>query len=65
MSPAGLATLAVAAGVGGLIMAGKGIFNYFRERGAFGIKGTGGEAFTEAHNSFQKNLKQRCDSGRN
>jgi len=57
MSPAGLATLAVAAGVGGLIMAGKGIFNYFRERGAFGIKGTGGEAFTEAHNEAKKELE--------
>jgi len=57
MSPAGLATLAVAAGVGGLIMAGKGIFNYFRERGAFGIKGTGGEAFTEAHNEAKEELE--------
>ena len=57
LSPAGLATLAIAAGVGGLIMAGKGIFNYFRERGAFGIKGTGGEAFTEAHNEAKKELE--------
>lgn len=57
MSPAGLATLAVAAGVGGLIMAGKGIHNYFRERGAFGIKGTGGEAFTEAHNEAKEELE--------
>ena len=57
MSPVGLATLAVAAGVGGLIMAGKGIHNYFRERGAFGIKGTGGEAFTEAHNEAKEELE--------
>ena len=57
LSPVGLATLAVAAGVGGLILAGKGIFNYFRERGAFGIKGTGGEAFTEAHNEAKKELE--------
>lgn len=57
MSPVGLATLAVAAGVGGLIMAGKGIYNYFRERGGFGIKGTGGEAFTEAHNEAKEELE--------
>ena len=57
MSPVGLATLAVAAGVGGLIMAGKGIHNYFRERGLFGIKGTGGEAFTEAHNEAKEELE--------
>ena len=58
MSPAGLATLAVAAGVGGLIMAGKGIFNYFRERGAFGIKELVVRHLPKHITKLKKNLKQ-------
>ena len=57
LSPAGLATLAIAAGIGGLILAGKAIGENIRDHGFFGIGGTGGREFSAEHDKAKAELE--------
>lgn len=57
LSPAGLATLAVAAGVAGLVLAGKKIGETIRDKGFFGMGGTGGREFSKEHDKARAELE--------
>ena len=58
LSPAGLATLAVAAGIAGLVLAGKAIIENTRDHGFLGMGGgTGGREFSAEHDKARAELE--------
>jgi len=58
LSPAGLATLAVAAGIAGLVLAGKAIIENTRDHGFLGMGGgTGGREFSAEHDKAKAELE--------
>ena len=58
LSPAGLATLAVAAGVAGLVLAGKAITENIRDHGFLGMGGTGSRELSAEHDKAKAELKE-------
>ena len=57
LSPAGLATLAVAAGVAGLVLAGKAITENIRDHGFLGMGGTGSRELSAEHDKARAELE--------